>query len=117
MDVWELVFYTTVAGNSPVFEFIEELSDDDTARVTDELELLQALGVRLGMPHARRLEGSDLWEIRTRGRVHHRIFYVAISGRRMLLLHGFTKKTEKTPAREIRTAEARLSDNRERHQQ
>lgn len=115
MDAWELEFYETPSGNSPVAEFLNALSEDDAARVTDELELLQDYGVWLRMPHARRLEGSDLWEIRARGRVHHRILYVAISGRRMLLLHGFAKKSEKTPAREIRTAEARLADYRERY--
>jgi phage-related protein len=117
MGEWELVFYETASGNSPVIEFLDELSADDTSGVTDVLELLQIYGVRLGMPHARRLQGTDLWEIRTRGRVHHRILYVSVTRQRMLLLHGFTKKTEKTPAREIRTAEVRLKDYRERHRQ
>ena len=116
MDAWELEFYETAAGNSPVLEFLHELSDDDSARMAREFTLLQDYGIRLGMPHVRRLEGSDLWELRTRGRLHHRILYVAVSGRRMLLLHGFTKKTDRTPVREIETAKARLADYRERYE-
>jgi phage-related protein len=117
MDEWTLVFYETAAGNSPVLEFLGELSKVDAVRAARDLNLLQTLGIQLGMPHVRHLEGSELWELRIRGRRHHRIFYVAIHGQRMLLLHGFTKKSEKTPAREIQTATVRLADYRERHEQ
>jgi phage-related protein len=117
VDEWKLVFYATASGNSPVEEFLSELPKADTARVARELALLQTVGIQLGMPHVRRLEGSELWELRIRGRLHHRILYVAIRDQRMLLLHGFTKKTEKTPAREIQTATARLTDYRKRYEQ
>lgn len=117
MDRWTLVFYETASGNSPVEEFLSELPTADATRVARELHLLQTVGIQLGMPHVKRLEGSDLWELRVRGRLHHRILYVAIRDRRMLLLHGFTKKTEKTPVREIQTATARLADYRERYEQ
>ena len=114
MSDWELVFYETATGNRPVEMFLDELPVADAGRVTRKLELFEALGIRLGMPHARPIAGSDLWELRVRGRTQQRIMYVAITGRRMLLLHGFTKKTQQTPAREIRVAEQRLADHRER---
>lgn len=117
MDEWTLVFYETAAGNSPVLEFVGELPKADSIRVARELTLLQSLGIQLGMPHVRHVEGSELWELRIRGRLHHRILYVAIRDQRMLLLHGFTKKTEKTPAREIQTATARLADYRKRYEE
>jgi phage-related protein len=44
------------------------------------------------------------------------VLYIAISGRRFLLLHAFTKKTEQTPEREIRLAVDRLEDYRRRQQ-
>jgi phage-related protein len=115
MGEWELVFYETSTGASPVIEFLGELSKVDSVRVARELQLLQTVGIQLGMPHVRHLEGSELWELRIRGRLHHRILYVAIRGQRMLLLHGFTKKSEKTPTREIQTATNRLADFRERY--
>lgn len=117
MDEWKLVFYETAVGNSPVLDFLGELPKADSARVARELKLLQTLGIQLGMPHVRHLKGSELWELRIRGRLHHRILYVAIRGKRMLLLHGFTKKSENTPARAIQTATTRLADYRERYEE
>jgi len=83
-------------------------------RVTYELDLLERLGTQLGMPHVRRLQGSELWELRIRGGTDYRIFYVAIAGRRFVLLHGFRKQSQRTPRREIRVAEQRLADYRNR---
>ena len=108
------MFYQTSAGHRPVEEFFDELSAADAARVTRELELLETLGIQLGMPHARPIEGTELWELRSRGRTHQRIIYVAITGQRMLLHRGFTKKTQTPPAREIRIANQWLADFRER---
>ncbi len=110
MDVWTIEYYETADGLSPVRAYIDTLPADDAAQVTYEVDLLATLGIALGMPHARPIQGSGLWELRSRDRNHHRIFYVAMRGRRMLLLHAFAKKTEKIPQREIRTAERRLVD-------
>ena len=40
----------------------------------------------------------------------HRILYFAFTGRKFVLLHGFTKKTEKTPVREIEIAVRRMEE-------
>jgi phage-related protein len=64
----------------------------------------------LGDPHARRLRGK-LWELRP---FPNRIIYFAYTGRQMVLLHGFTKKTEKTAKREIETAITRHNEFIER---
>lgn len=113
MNDWELVPYRTPSGRSPVEEYLDGLSGDDAARAEVELNLLAEFGAGLGMPHGRSVT-KELRELRIRGRIHHRILYVAVSGRRMLLLHAFTKKTETTPARAIKTAIDRLADYRER---
>jgi phage-related protein len=91
------------------------LNDVEAAQVLRELRHLQTAGTDLGMPHVRRMQGTELWELRIRGRVQHRIFYVALQGRRMLLLHSFAKKSHATPLREIATAESRLLDYRRRN--
>ncbi len=113
MSAWELVPYMTQAGRSPVIDYLEALPAHDAARAEIELNLLTEFGTDLGMPHARPIT-EGLWELRIRGRVQHRVIYVAIHGLRMLLLHAFTKKTEKTPAREVRIALDRLTDYRRR---
>ena len=115
MEPWSLEYYETTRGNSPVAEFLDSLSSEDAACVTKELDLLEELGLALSGQHVKRIQGSRLWELRVRGKNDYRVFYVAITGRRLLLLHGFSKKTRKTPRREILVAEQRLADYNERH--
>ncbi len=109
MIEWRLVFYESAAGRSPLREYLDTLSAEEAARLTDTLRLLEEFGVDLGMPHVRPIRGR-LWELRSGGRIQHRVLYVAVSGRRIVLLHAFTKKTPKTPPGEIALAERRLAD-------
>ena len=63
-------------------------------------------------PYVKSLTGyRKLFEIRMKGRSNtHRIFYFAYTGRKFILLHGFTKKTEKTPQKEIDIALKRMQE-------
>lgn len=110
MSDWTVEYYETADGHDPIREYLDSLPARDARAVSQLIDLLERQGISLGMPHARPIQGSRLWELRTRGSNHHRIFYVARSGQTFLLLHSFAKKTEKTPVREIRTAERRLAD-------
>jgi len=65
------------------------------------------------MPHVRSV-GDKLWELRVRGRVQHRVLYVAVTGGRLLLLHAFGKKTLRIPTAELRAARQRMADYLER---
>jgi phage-related protein len=116
MADWELIFYETTTGRMPVRQFLDDLPGSEAARMTKELQLLQRFGTALTMPHVRPVTGTDLRELRSRGRLQQRVLYVAISGRRFLLLHAFTKKTATTSEREIRLALDRLEDHRRRQQ-
>lgn len=63
----------------------------------------------------RHLEG-ELWELRFRGdRVNFRFIYCAQMGKRIVVLHCFYKKTQKTPKRELEVAWHRLEEYLERH--
>ncbi|MDP3298104.1 MAG: type II toxin-antitoxin system RelE/ParE family toxin [Thermodesulfovibrionia bacterium] len=54
---------------------------------------------------------KKLFEIRIKDKTNiHRILYFTFTGRKFVLLHGFTKKTEKTPRGEIETALKRMND-------
>ena len=68
-------------------------------------ELLESFGPqRVGLPHVRPL-GEKLWEMRLTGKDGiGRAIYTAASGRRLVVLHAFVKKTQKTPRRAIETA-------------
>ena len=62
---------------------------------------MEAYGPNLGMPHTRSM-GDGLFEIRARAEEGiGRAFYCTLVGRRIVILHGFIKKTEKTPQREL----------------
>ena len=107
---WEIVFYTDTRGNNPVKEFIEKLGKADKAKVIWIIDLLAEYGIHLTMPHSRPL-GQDLWELRADA---GRIFYFTTSGRQFILLHGYIKKSQRTPARELDTARRRVREFKER---
>ena len=67
-------------------------------------------GPNLGMPYTRPF-GEGLFEIRANGREEiGRAFFCTLVGRRVVILHGFIKKTEQTPAKELKTARQRLNE-------
>lgn len=64
----------------------------------------------LGMPHTRAM-GDGLFEIRAKADVGTgRAFYCTLVGRRIVILHGFIEKTDKTPQRELDVARDRLKE-------
>ena len=72
--------------------------------------LLEEFGLDLRMPHSRAM-GSGLFELRCRGAEGiGRAFYCTIQGRNIVILHGFVKKTQETPASELRIARKRLKE-------
>jgi len=82
--------------------------------VINTVRLLRQYGVRLGGSHTKKLTGTEVWELRILGSDSIRIFYIAIEQQTFLFLHGFKKKTQKTPAKELRVATERLRDFRSR---
>jgi phage-related protein len=90
-------------------DYLIALDARDRAAVARVIALLEEHGTALGAPAAKHLQGR-LWELRARGRVAHRVLYFAITGRRLVLLHAFAKKTQTTPRREMETALRRLND-------
>lgn len=113
-EQWNILFYKTLQGDTPVKDFILSLEIKAQSKIKDSIKLLQEFGVRLGPPHIRKLTGTELWELRILGSDSIRILYIAITGKNFLLLHGFKKKKNKTPPKEIRIAEYRLAEFRTR---
>jgi phage-related protein len=74
-------------------------------RLTD---LMLKFGPNLGMPHTRAM-GDRLFELRVKGPEGiARVFYCTLVGERIVMLHSFIKKTEKTPNKELKIARRRL---------
>lgn len=113
-EKWKVYLYKSPQGDVPVNEFILSLEPKTESKVRGVIGLLKAFGINVGLPHFKKLTGTDLWEIRIVGADSIRIFYVAITGRAFLLLHGFKKKKDRTPSKEIRIALDRLAEFRSR---
>lgn len=81
----------------------------DYARI---VELLIEYGPYLRLPHSRTL-GEGLFELRPRGKSGiGRAFYCFLAGQRVVVLHAFIKKSQQTPAGEIRIARKRIREVR-----
>jgi len=107
---WTIEFYKDVNGNEPVADFIDSLDKEGQAKITRYINLLSNLGVLLKEPYTRQIEGK-IREIRTTSRTGEiRILYFTYTGKRFFLLHGLIKKTNKTPAGDIKIAEKRMED-------
>lgn len=95
-----LAFYRTPLGNEPVKEWLQSLSKTDKKIIGKDLLKIE-MGFPIGLPVCRSL-GRGLWECRS-DLTHRRIARVifCIADARLVALHGFMKKTQKTPHPEI----------------
>lgn len=96
-------FYLTPMGRNPVREWLLELPREDRRIIGKDIQKVE-FGWPIGMPYCRSL-GRSLWEVRSDlsgGRIARVIF--SITGGEMILLHGFEKKSQKTPGHDIELA-------------
>ncbi len=107
---WRIEYYKNQRGDEVVRKFINSLSPTTKSKVIDTLDLLEKFGIQIGPPHSKKVIGTPLWELRVLGESSVRIFYVAKINKTFWLLHGFIKKSQKTPEYEIKTAVKRLKE-------
>ena len=109
--VLRVVFYRTETGNEPVREWLKGLEREDRKAVGQDVKTAQ-YGWPLGMPLIRKLE-PGLWEVRSHiAQGIARVIFTVDDGV-MVLLHGFVKKSQRTPPGDLRTARQRLANLRE----
>jgi phage-related protein len=90
------IFYRTEAGGEPVREWLKNLSPEDRKHIGEDIKTVE-FGWPVGMPVCRLLS-EGVYEVRTnltQNRIARVLFYIDKKGR-MVLLHGFIKKTQKT---------------------
>ena len=107
---WKIVYYNTLSSKYPVKDFIDKLDNITQAKVSNSFDLLSEFDIKLRAPHTKKVASTPLWELRVLGKCSIRLFYVAKVDREFLMLHGFTKKGQKTPKKEIKTAFNRLRE-------
>jgi phage-related protein len=102
-------FYRTTGGAEPVRVWLRSLADEDRRVIGTDLATVQ-LGWPIGMPLCRSL-GEGLWEVRSRlphNRIARLVFFVHMD--RIGVVHGFIKKTQKTPPADIALARKRMQE-------
>lgn len=99
-------FYASESGREPVREWLKGLSKEDKKRIGEDIKTAQ-FGWPLGMPLIRKM-ASDLWEVRTGIKDGIARIFFTLDGNKMILVHGFIKKSQGTPEHELDTARQRV---------
>jgi phage-related protein len=104
-----LLFYCTPSGTQPVLEWLKSLAADERKEIGRDLMRAQWRWP-VGMPLCRAM-GGGLWEVRSslpRGRIARVLFCVEDNA--LVALHGFIKKTQKTPAADLELVKKRMKE-------
>ena len=104
--VLSVSFFRTDAGRVPVRQWLNSLDAVDRKAIGEDIRLVQ-FGWPLGMPLVRKME-ERLWEIRShlsKGRTARLLF--TVGGNKMILLHGFIKKSRRIPQKDLNLARNR----------
>ncbi len=102
-----VAFFQTEAGREPVRQWLKALPRAERKAIGEEIKTVQ-FGWPLGMPLVRKME-ADLWEVRVRLKDRIARIFFTLEQDIMVLLHGFIKKGQKTPKKELDLARKRLA--------
>jgi len=106
----QVVFFETESGNQPVRDFILQRPREDRKEIGADVFTVQKR-FPLGFPLVEKL-AADLWEVRSHLPDGICRILFTVHKQTLVLLHGFIKKTQKIPAKELKTAKDRLSEFR-----
>lgn len=108
--MYKIAYYTDHNGKQPVKKYLEELKKQDTKEsrsrlksIAHHLAILELMGTRAKKEQVKHLRG-DIWELRPQ---QDRILFIGWHEGHFVLLHHYTKKTDKIPDREFETAKRR----------
>ncbi|MHB8773224.1 MAG: type II toxin-antitoxin system RelE/ParE family toxin [Syntrophales bacterium] len=107
---WTITYYSESVQNE-----ILAMPAGFLARFLQYTDRMELYGPDLGMPHTRSMS-EGLFELRSKAAEGiARVFYCTMIGKRIVMLHQFTKKTEKTPPKELAIARRRLKEVKDAH--
>ena len=105
---WRVTFFSSELQNE-----ILRLPAGFVARFLRYAERMEIYGPNLGMPHTRAM-GESLFELRLKAAEGiARVFYCTLIGQRIVMLHQFIKKSEKTPRKELEIAQRRMKETKD----
>jgi phage-related protein len=107
----EIIFYRTETGRCPVEEYLDSLADKQAEKVFFVLDIVEKFEIVPGK-FLKKLEAADdIWEIRIQqGNDIFRLLGFFDGEQLVVLNHAFTKKSQKTPPKEIKIAEQRKNN-------
>jgi phage-related protein len=117
--MYTAIFYHDKDGNSEIVDYLDSLKASGLTSKTDRINRTKILayigaleqhGTRIGMPVVRHIDG-DIWELRP---LANRIFFFYWKDDKFVLLHHYTKKSQKIPHGEVERAKAEMKDHIER---
>lgn len=116
MKSFEVEFYVKEDGSKPVNDFLASLDKKMHARIVGLIGVLQEKGNSLREPYSKPL-GDGIFELRAKvGSDISRVLYFFYYGGKIIMTHGFVKKTQKTPMGEIKRAKKYRKDFIERYE-
>ena len=102
---WEIVYF-----NEDLQRTILAFPAGIQARYVHLTQRIRTFGPNLGMPHSRAM-GEGLFELRMKSKEGiGRVFYCNLPDQRVMMLHAFVKKSEKTPTKELKIAHDRMKE-------
>ena len=109
-EKYEAIFYDLPDGTEPALDFIKSLDIKMRAKLEKSIALLQQAGPELRLPYSEHLD-DGIFELRTKqGTNIVRNLYFFFVGNKIIITHGFRKKTQKTPPEEIERAKKYRKD-------
>ncbi len=101
-------FYRSENGNEPVRRWLKSLDNEKKKAIGEDIKTVE-FGWPVGMPLVRHME-HKIWEIRSNFPDGIARVFFTVYEQHLVLLHGFIKKTQKTPTKELEIARRRMKD-------
>jgi phage-related protein len=108
--MWEVVYYKTDSGRIPVLDYIEQQEAIRIAKIRNAFRLIKEFGVEEFQLYTKKIKGSRYKGLYQLTIESSRIIYTVVSENKLVLIHVFTKKTNRTPKQELETARQRMKD-------
>jgi len=110
MVSWEVLYYDTEGGQTPIEDFLNGLPKKARAKCLAYIDLLAEKGFALPASYIGKVR-DEIWELRPEwSGTEYRFFYAALVNKRFVVLHAITKKSRKLKQKDIELAKTRYAE-------